>query len=670
MKLDEKQRQEVLEVYNTWLYAYLNGDIVTYDFYFDDEYRFIGSTINEEFLDRKDTTAFFEQTSDQLARKTDLRNDIITVEASGGIVFITHLFDAYFLNEGNWNYYGRFRFTSTMQQKPGGWKFIYQHFSMPDAKSEEGDTIGYNRVAEENEELKEAIKRRTIELETKNRELELEASLERVRAVAMGLRNRDDILDICKGIFTELQLLGFFDLRNSLINFWDDESQALIDYDYSDYAGGHKAKLSYSSHPVFEQFQKKIRESKDAFAELVVKEDLLESWKQRRRDSGEYEDPRLENINALYYYFYSIGVGAIGISTFSSLTTERINILKRFRNVFNLAYQRYQDIDKAEEQARDAQIELALERVRARTMAMHGSEELAETASVLFRQIKELGFETWSCGFCIWAKNELAEVWMGADSGGLLPPMMIPYREEPTHRKIYESSLAQELAHDYIWEGEELAEHYTFLETIPTVKGAIEQLKSAGLTLPSRQCYYVGFFKQGYLLLITTTPNAKLKDLSRRFATAFDGTYTRFLDLQTAEAQAREAKIEAALERTRTHTMLMQHSNELDITSRVFHEQLLLLGIDSELSYVWLPDVENDKHLFWATWNEERDGSYILQSKSATYDLDRTEPYTAECFNAWESGEHVHVYRVAPAEVKHYFDTWSGIMGDAEKTEP
>ena len=34
----------------------------------------------------------------------------------------------------------------------------------------------------------------------------------------------------------------------------------------------------------------------------------------------------------------------------------------------------------------------------------------------------------------------------------------------------------------------------------------------------------------------------------------FEQTYTRFLDLQKAEAQAREAKIEAALERVRSRT--------------------------------------------------------------------------------------------------------------------
>ncbi len=43
-------------------------------------------------------------------------------------------------------------------------------------------------------------------------------------------------------------------------------------------------------------------------------------------------------------------------------------------------------LNQAEAQVRESQIQLALERVRARTMAMHKSEELAETAQVLFQE--------------------------------------------------------------------------------------------------------------------------------------------------------------------------------------------------------------------------------------------------------------------------------------------
>jgi ketosteroid isomerase-like protein len=80
MKLTQKDKNEVIQVYDTWLNSYLNGDVKTYDFYLDDEYHFIGSTNNEEFLNRKDTTKFFKATADQLAGKTDLKNTVRTIE--------------------------------------------------------------------------------------------------------------------------------------------------------------------------------------------------------------------------------------------------------------------------------------------------------------------------------------------------------------------------------------------------------------------------------------------------------------------------------------------------------------------------------------------------------------------------------------------------------------
>ena len=49
-------------------------------------------------------------------------------------------------------------------------------------------------------------------------------------------------------------------------------------------------------------------------------------------------------------------------------------------------------------------------------------------------------------------------------------------------------------------------------------------------------------------------------DIVFRFAKVFDLTYTRFNDLKQAEAQAREAKIEAALERVRAKAMAMHKS--------------------------------------------------------------------------------------------------------------
>src|SRR5678816_2175648 len=145
-----------------------------------------------------------------------------------------------------------------------------------------------------------------------------------------------------------------------------------------------------------------------------------------------------------------------------------------------------------------------------------------------------------------------------------------------------------------------------------------------------------------------------------RFGKVFQQTYTRFLDLQKAEAQAREAKIEAALERTRTQSMIMQHSKELDDTLRVFHQQVLLLGIGSAFSFLWLPDEDKDRHIFWAAWAEN--DPPVFRSKAINYPLDRNEPATAQCLIDWKSNEPIYSYHVPPAAVKNYFAVWQELI--------
>ena len=52
-----------------------------------------------------------------------------------------------------------------------------------------------------------------------------------------------------------------------------------------------------------------------------------------------------------------------------------------------------------EQKNRELEIEASLERVRARTMAMQRSNELQDTAMLLFQQVEALGVPVFGCGF-------------------------------------------------------------------------------------------------------------------------------------------------------------------------------------------------------------------------------------------------------------------------------
>src|SRR4249919_1747769 len=75
------------------------------------------------------------------------------------------------------------------------------------------------------EETIEELEQKRKAVEAQNRELEIEAALERVRTVAMSMNKPDDLLSICEILFNELQKLGFSRLRNAMIDIHYDDKQ-------------------------------------------------------------------------------------------------------------------------------------------------------------------------------------------------------------------------------------------------------------------------------------------------------------------------------------------------------------------------------------------------------------------------------------------------------------
>ena len=218
----------------------------------DEHYTQVGSADGEVFSNKKDAVQFLHDTIDQVAGKMEMRNRVTTLEVletktkpkTGGVLsqsdpsggdtpcLINELSDIYVLADGEWIFYSKFRASTLLQKRGKGWKIIHQHSSFPDPRTEEGQNMATEKITAENLQLREAVKRRTIELEQKSRELEIEASLERVRAMALGMRKPDDLPGICEVLFTELHSLGFSEIRNAMINIHDDEKSTFINYDF------------------------------------------------------------------------------------------------------------------------------------------------------------------------------------------------------------------------------------------------------------------------------------------------------------------------------------------------------------------------------------------------------------------------------------------------------
>ena len=584
MKLTKKLEAEIFQVYNTWLDSYLNGDVKTYDSFLDDAYRFIGSTDNEEFLNRNDTTNFFRQTADQLAGKAEVRNSIKTLKQIDELIFITDLFDAYFLNDEEWAYYGRFRFTSALRKNKEGWRFVYQHFSTPDSKAQDGETLGTEKISKENQELRDAIKRRTFELEAKNRELEIEGALERIRAQAVAMKQSSDLLDIVVTMRNEFTKLG-----HEAHYFW--HMMWLPEKYEKAMTSGDGSKIGFvmtlprhihgdislladweKSNAPFVVYPMNAEEAIDYVDKMVA----LGDFKNIDPQAPSHDDIR--HIGGLTFVMARTTHGEIGYSLpgiVKNPPKEDLDILIQFAGAFDLAHRRFLDLQKAEQQAREVQIELALEKVRSRTMAMQHSDELQEASFLLDQQVRALGINTWGCAFNIYGENESTE-WFGNEAG-VLHTYKVP--REGIFKEYYQKGQKGESLVIKEFKGKECVAHYEYMSSLPIIGDVLKTLKETNDGFPTYQIDHVVFFKYGYLLFITREDVPEAHDIFKRFAKVFEQTYTRFLDLQKAEAQAREAKIETALERVRSRTMGMQHSSELTSAATLLFQQIQTLGV-------------------------------------------------------------------------------------------
>ncbi|MEO6548976.1 MAG: ATP-binding protein [Ferruginibacter sp.] len=853
MKLTKKLEAEIKALMEDYWNSYFEGNLDHWANYLVDNYRNIGGTEEELWNSKKEIVDYTYRIINQMQGATELRNKQTQIIPYDPYIMVHELLDIYIKIEDSWTFYQKFRLSSLIQKTTEGWKVLHQHGSYPDSKTTEGEAFAFDTLKSENKKLQKAIQQRTIELEQKNRELEIETALERVRAialsmqepaamldicktisqqlellgvmeirnvqtaiiyeskgtylnyefyakhnqllvtevdfknheiqkkfadqmltgaeelftvimegkklkewyayqkttnqfadnylqkaaslnyywyslgpvalgistysplgeheihlfkrfrnvfelayrrfidiekaiaqsrearietalervraVAMAMRKPEELLDICETLYMELQSLGFTDMRNSMINIYNDEKETFVNYDYSDAIGQSINQLHYNIHPVIEKQIKQLRGANDAFSESVFEGKDLEEMKTFRIKIGEKDDPRINNSAAIYYYFYSIGIGSIGISSFNSLTADKLEVLKRFRNVFSLAYQRYTDISLALEQSKEAQIQLALERVRARTMAMQKSKELADVVTLLFQQFKNLEVLPDAARVffnLIDEKSATSEIWTTKEDGILRPGSHRISLNANTHlKRVFASWKVQKTIYIGVLTGKVVIDYLNYLSTVQDLSGD-EVLQQLVISPPDKLVFTEAFFKQGTIGIVSADlllPDSQ--NTLARFAIAFEQTYTRFLDLQKAEAQAREAHIEAALERVRSRSLAMYKTDDLGGVVTVLFQQMQGLSVDMGFASVSIFIFEKDtKNMI--QWLQLPDGvvslripyfehpisSDLLEAKESGADY-FSKAYTVEEKNTWvQKGFELTDYKKLPEAFK------------------
>ncbi len=596
MKLTKQLETEVRQVYEAFWESLLNVKMKRFNSFLDENFRQIGTTEAEVFFNKKSAAKFLKATEEQVVGNIELRNRNIKIESLDKFILIIDQSDAYVKIDNEWAFYARTRSTSLLQKKEDGWKFIQQHISFPDNRTQEGETIGLEKIAKENLELRDAIKRRTVELENKNRELEIEAAVERVRAKALAMHKSEEIISVVNTLRNELGGLNIpgvgaaticLQQEKGDIRLWDITSVVELE------DGFH-----FSMDILFRLDETDpndwIRRIWDADEKYFVVEQDKKSIKRTlawtRKYNPEFADNaqrflETNDIKHVWHPVVPLSHGKLSLDLLQQPVAEVEPILTKMGATFDLAYKRFLDLKNAEAQTREAQIEASLERIRSAAIGMRKSDELMNIIHIVFGEWKKLGLDLYECNINLLdrERREWTNWGTGVGEAKLPKSYTLAWFDHPFLNQQYEDILSGFPYRLFILEGDDYHQFLHHLFTQTDFKNSPKEYKDA---LFGMDRLYLGhaYMKYGSVDMVGAEPLPdSTTDILKRFAKVFEQAYTRYLDLAHAEAQTREAQIELALERVRAKTMAMQHHNDLLNVTDLVAEQLIHLGFDLEI---------------------------------------------------------------------------------------
>ena len=265
---------------------------------------------------------------------------------------------------------------------------------------------------------------------------------------------------------------------------------------------------------------------------------------------------------------------------------------------------------------REKEIETALEDIRSRSLSMHKSDELKDVVSLVFEKLRELKVAMDSACILTFTddlKGHLA--WAANPDLFSVSSVYVPYHNDPISSALLNSRKKGELFLHKSWKAKEKNQHWNYLFKNTEYGNLPDELKKAVLDFEGWG--FTGpFFQNSATLLVSYQErqySENEREIIKRVGTVFEQSYIRFLDLQKAEAQAREAQIEASLERIRGQAMALNDSHELSKVVGTILSELKKLGYDLFECNIMLVDRERELVTSWvASHSSELPTSYQI----------------------------------------------------------
>lgn len=421
----------------------------------------------------------------------------------------------------------------------------------------------------ETEHLKE-------QLRLKTRELEIEKSLEQVRTRALAMTRSSELSESSSVLFQQLKQLGIPVVRASVGIFDDPNGAVELWTTFS----GHDEEvkmLSYVNllvHPVLKKTITARKEEKP-YSLTVLTGDEVKQFYDLISTYGDSQQVAFFPKEYFYSFFFSAGM--LNVTSTQALTEEECQIMIRFAVVFGLIFTRFLDLQRSEENARNASREASLNRIRVAIATMRNRNDLEKITPLIWKELKELGVPFIRCGVFIMDDNQrLVHTFLSTPDGKAIAVNHLPYEMPFT---LISEGVACWHRNELYAEDWDADAFNRFWDYVTKLGDQHSELQHKSEQAPEHLSLHLIPFLQGMLYVGNTfrLDNAfevDVIDLLKSVAEAFSTAYSRYEDfirLENAKLQ-----VEMALNDLKLAQDQLVHAEKMaslgELTAGIAHE--------------------------------------------------------------------------------------------------